>query len=209
MPLQNRVDPFGLVHAVSSRGLFMGNRGGCFHRDDQTLKPRHWASRQWITCLLEFKDRKRPLMQPGLYTELFFLDEATALAAGHRPCWECRREDAKAFSMALVTAGMAPEDHRVGLLNDTIAGEIQSVLTGEAEREAIAPMALPDGAMFAVADQAFLKWNSFARRWTFEGYGQPEPLPESALRLTPKWSCAALAHGYVPSLHTSAFACGG
>ncbi|MCA8902693.1 MAG: hypothetical protein KDA53_15750 [Hyphomonas sp.] len=204
MPLQNRVDPFGLVHAASSRGLFMGNRGGCFHRDDQTLKPRHWANRQWITCLLEFKGRKRKLMQPGLYTELFFLDEATALAAGHRPCWECRREDAKAFSAALVRAGIAPQGHRVAALNDAIAGEEQAVLKGEAARKPAAPSSLPDGAMFAVGNAAFLKWKGAARRWSFDGYGAAEPLPASAIRLTPEWTCAALAHGYVPSLHASA-----
>ncbi len=97
MPLQNRSDPFGALHAVTDRGLLMGNRGGCFHRDDQTLKERRWASRRWIVCVLSFKDRRRKLMQPGLYTEIFFLDEATALASGHRPCFECRRAEAAAF----------------------------------------------------------------------------------------------------------------
>ncbi|MCB9962421.1 MAG: hypothetical protein R3C00_06335 [Hyphomonas sp.] len=204
MPLQNRVDPFGLVHAVPQRGLFMGNRGGCFHRDDQTLKPRHWASRQWITCLLKFKGRKRPLMQPGLYTELFFLDEATAFAAGHRPCWECRREDARAFSAALIRAGVAPAGHRVQLLNDAIAGEVQAVLKGDAGREQVAPASLPDGAFFAVGQTAFLKWKGAARQWSFDGYGMPQSLPEHAIRLTPRWTCAALANGYRPILHASA-----
>ncbi|MEZ5998182.1 MAG: hypothetical protein R3B98_05770 [Hyphomonas sp.] len=204
MPLQNRVDPFGLVHAVPDRGLFMGNRGGCFHRDDQTLEPRHWANRQWITCVLEFKDRKRALMQPGLYTELFFLDEATALAAGHRPCWECRRDDAKAFSAALMHAGIAPKGHRVSMLNDAIAGEVQSVLKGETEREMVTPSELPDGAMFAAGNAAFLKWKGAAHQWSFGGYGTPSPLPERAQRLTPIWSCAALGNGYRPRLHPSA-----
>lgn len=204
MPLQNRVDPFGLVHAVPSRGLFMGNRGGCFHRDDKTLKPRQWSSRQWITCLLEFKGRQRALMQPGLYTELFFLDEATALAAGHRPCWECRREDAKAFSAALVRAGVAPEGHRVSVLNDAIAGEVQSVLKGNAMRKTVDPSALPDGAMFAVGEMPFLKWQGLAHPWSFDGYRMPTPLPGRATRLTPVWTCAALAAGYTPHLHPSA-----
>lgn len=102
MPLPNRVDPFGKIHAVGARGTLMGNRGGCFHRDDKTLKPTHWASRQWIVCELEFKGRRRTLMSPGRYTELFFLDEATALAGGHRPCFECRRERATAFVDAVV-----------------------------------------------------------------------------------------------------------
>jgi len=204
MPLQNRVDPFGLVHADPSRGLFMGNRGGCFHRNDQTLKPRHWASRQWITCLLEFKDRRRKLMQPGLYTELFFMDEATALAAGHRPCWECRREDAKAFSSALVAAGLVSDAHRVAQLNDAIAGEVQAILKGEAERETVATVTLPDGAMFAQGGTPFLKWRGAARPWTFETYGPPVSLPDHSVRLTPAWTCAALAQGYTPRLHSSA-----
>ena len=204
MPLQNRVDPFGLVHADPSRGLFMGNRGGCFHQEDQTLKPRHWANHQWITCLLEFKGRRRKLMQPGRYTELFFLDEATALAAGHRPCWECRRADAKAFSGALVRAGLAPEGHRVAVLNDAIAAEVQAVLSGAERREILSPAALPDGAMFASDGISFLKWRGEALPWHFTGYGAPQALPFRAERLTPKWTCAALANGYRPHLHETA-----
>ena len=84
MPLQNRVDPFGLIHAVPERGTMMGNRGGCFHTKEKVLKPTRWKTRQWITCVLEFKDRQRELMGENTYTELFFLDEFTALAAGHR-----------------------------------------------------------------------------------------------------------------------------
>ncbi|MET0192678.1 MAG: hypothetical protein ABW200_04810, partial [Hyphomicrobiaceae bacterium] len=98
MPLQNRVTPAGEIIATPHRGLMMGNRGGCFHRPDQTLKARRWATRQWIACLLDFKGRRRQLMQPNRYTELFFLDEATALAAGHRPCFECRRASATCFA---------------------------------------------------------------------------------------------------------------
>jgi len=97
MPLQNRVDPFGELVAVPARGLFMGNRGGRFHTDAQTLATRRWVSRQWICCVLEFKKRRRAVWG-RFYTELFFLDEPTALAAGHRPCFECRRKDAEAFA---------------------------------------------------------------------------------------------------------------
>src|SRR3954451_19856984 len=97
MALQNRVDPFGELIATSARGLLFGNRGGRFHRDPETLGNRRWASRQWICCVLAFKQRHRKVWRNG-YTELFFLDEVTALAAGHRPCFECRRKDAKAFA---------------------------------------------------------------------------------------------------------------
>src|SRR5215469_18421701 len=99
MPLQNRVDPFGELCAVEMRGLFFGNRGGRFHRDDRTLSRRRWTSRAWICCRLEFKGRHREVWGKG-YTELFFLDEPTALSAGHRPCFECRRADAVAFAAA-------------------------------------------------------------------------------------------------------------
>ncbi len=102
MPLQNRVTPSGELIATTARGLFMGNRGGRFHRADRTLSSRRWVSRQWICCRLEFSDRHREVWRTG-YTELFFLDEVTALAAGHRPCFECRRADARAFAEALAT----------------------------------------------------------------------------------------------------------
>ena len=98
MPLRNRVTPEGEIIATAYRGLLMGNRGGAFHLPDQTLGPRRWATTQWIACVLQFKGRHRQVMQPNRYTELFFLDEATALAAGHRPCFECRRADADRFA---------------------------------------------------------------------------------------------------------------
>src|SRR3982750_3317937 len=97
MTLQNRVNPFGELIAAPSRGTLFGNRGGRFHRDDHTPGTRRWASRQWICCVLDFKGRHRQVWGRG-YTELFFLDEVTALAAGHRPCFECRRADAKTFA---------------------------------------------------------------------------------------------------------------
>ena len=97
MPLQNRVSPFGDLYASSARGLFMGNRGGRFHTDAKTLTARRWASRQWICCVLDFKGRRRDVWG-RFYTEVFFLDEPTALAAGHRPCFECRRSDAETFA---------------------------------------------------------------------------------------------------------------
>src|SRR4051812_429922 len=96
MPLQNRVDSWGRLFRPSSRGTFMGNRGGALHNDSREIV-RPYAGRRWITCALEFKNRSRTVMTPGLYTELFFLDEAAAFAAGHRPCAECRRSSFRAF----------------------------------------------------------------------------------------------------------------
>src|SRR5688572_8436312 len=118
MPLQNRVDPFGELIATPARGLFMGNRGGRIHTNEQTLTSRRWASRQWICCVLDFKGRQRDVWG-RYYTELFFLDEPTALAAGHRPCFECRRKDAIAFAECwqraanLEASPLAPEMDKV------------------------------------------------------------------------------------------------
>ena len=97
MPLPNRVSPFGELIATLARGTLMGNRGGKFHRDDRKLTNRRWASRQWICCVLDFKGRQREVWG-RYYTELFFLDEVTAFAAGHRPCFECRRKEAERFA---------------------------------------------------------------------------------------------------------------
>ncbi len=203
MPLQNRVDPFGLIHAVSERGTFMGNRGGCFHDDEQALKRTHWKTRQWITCALEFKDRQRDQMMPGKYTELFFLDEATAFAAGHRPCYECRYPDAKRFREALVRSGVFRYRPKASDLSDAIAGEIQSVLKGKSDREQVETNSLPDGAMFTTGASAYLKWQGQAHPWSFSGYGAPTALPQQSVRLTPHIICQALAHGYTPTLHAS------
>lgn len=204
MPLQNRVDPFGLIHAVSERGTLMGNRGGCFHTEEKRLKPTHWKTRQWITCVLDFKDRRRELMSEHSYTELFFLDEATALAAGHRPCYECRYADAKRFREALLRSGVFRYRPKASDLSDAIAGEIQAVLKGKSERERVAIADLPDGAMFTTGAAAFLKWQDQAHPWAFSGYGAPQDLPDYAVRLTPHITCQALAHGYVPQVHESA-----
>ena len=117
-PLRNRVDPFGALHAVPARGTLMGNRGGRLHDPATREIRRRQASRAWICCVLAFKDRRREVMGPG-YTELFFLDEAVALAAGHRPCCECRRREAGAFAAAwaagrgLAVPPRAPEMDRV------------------------------------------------------------------------------------------------
>ncbi len=203
MPLQNRVDPFGLIHAVPDRGTLMGNRGGCFHTADKTLKPTHWKTRQWITCVLEFKGRQRQLMRENSYTELFFLDEVTALAAGHRPCYECRYADAKRFREALVRSGVFRYRPKASDLSDAIAGEIQDIVRGKSEREQVGTSELPDGAMFTTGAAAFLKWQECAYPWSFSGYGAPQDLPEHALRLTPHITCQALAHGYVPHVHAS------
>src|SRR5688572_12995054 len=124
MPLQNRVTPEGEIVATPHRGLMMGNRGGCFHLPSRTLGARRWATRQWIACVLEFKGRHRPtMMQPNRYTELFFLDEATALAAGHRPCFECRRRDAERFAELWAGVQGRTERERAPAMDDALHAE--------------------------------------------------------------------------------------
>jgi hypothetical protein len=153
--------------------------------------------------VLIFKDRRRKLMQPGLYTELFFLDEATALASGHRPCFECRRTEAASFRDRLVQTGHLQGSQSIDALDALAAVEIQSVLSGATEREAVSPQSLPDGAMYAAADDAWLKHDGAARRWSFAGYGPRQRLHTDGLRLTPRITCEALRAGYTPVLHSS------
>jgi hypothetical protein len=194
-PLRNRVTPFGEIVATSARGTMFGNRGGRIHTDDFRIK-RHQGSPRWICCVLSFKNRRRTLMGRG-YTELFFLDEATALAAGHRPCFECRRKDAKAFA-----AAWAKGQKREA---PSMADDMDKVL--KAERRAPRPIverdALTFGAMIASGEQAYLFDGSHFHRWSFEGYEVAEPKGTFTL-LTPASVLAALHAGFRPLVHSSA-----
>src|SRR5437667_8574324 len=149
MALQNRVAPFGELIATPARGMMFGNRGGRFHRDDRTLGRRRWASRQWICCVLQFRDRRHDVWGRG-YTDLFFLDEATALAAGHRPCFECRRADAKKFAECWATAKSGEIPYAPAM--DLILQEER--LDGRAKRKHDMRIEnLPDGVMLMLAGE--------------------------------------------------------
>jgi len=206
MPLQNRVTPFGELVAVASRGLLMGNRGGRLHREDRTLGTRRWVSRQWICCVLEFKGRHRAVWRNG-YTELFFLDEPTALAAGHRPCFECRRRDAVAFAASWAAARHESTVPRAAEMDRVLHAER---LDGRGKRRhALAIDTLPDGAMFALPGEpnsVFALRGESLLRWRGEGYGDPRPRPRGILVdvLTPPSILAVLAQGYRPHWHPSA-----
>ncbi len=198
-PLQNRVDPFGEIHATPERGLFYGNRGGRFHRDDQTLGASRWKSKQWITCLCAFKNR-RNIVFGRRYTDLFFLDEPTALAAGHRPCFECRRDRALAFRRAVDPT----ETLRAGDIDRRLDAERR---TGRAKCiHQIDIDGLPDGAVYADGAQAFAIRRDAVLPWSFAGYGAPRKRPRGGLvaSLTPPTSLAALSAGYAPEWHSSA-----
>jgi hypothetical protein len=203
MPLQNRVSPFGELVAVPARGLFMGNRGGRFHTDPKTLTARRWASRQWICCVLDFKGRQRDVWG-RFYTELFFLDEPTALAAGHRPCFECRRKDAAHFAETWRTARRLAVRPRAGEMDDVLHRERLKGRAKRLHRCNIDP--LPDGAFVVLQDEAFAVRGNALLRWTPDGYTARKPRPRGIAVdvLTPPAILAVLSAGYEPRWHPSA-----
>src|SRR3954447_4401337 len=166
MPLQNRVTPLGELIATSARGTIFGNRGGKFHREDRTLSTRRWASRQWICCVLQFKNRRRDVWGQG-YTDLFFLDEVTAFAAGHRPCFECRRSEAKAFAekWGKGNGGGIPHAPEMDVVLQ------RERLDGRAKRtHEMRIDDLPDGVFIALNDGAYAVRGPSLLRWTASGY---------------------------------------
>lgn len=197
-PLQNRSAPDGSLHAVAARGGCMGNRGGRLHRADRSLGPARWRSRAWICCRLAFRGRHREVMGDG-YTEIFFLDEATALAAGHRPCFECRRDAARAFAAAWPRSEGTPPPR---------APEMDRQLHRErlGPRDRLPFAALPSLAIFAAGGGYWLKQGAGARPWSFAGYGPATPFAPDAPTeaVTPASIRAVLAAGYRPDLHASA-----
>jgi hypothetical protein len=200
--LQNRVTPFGTLIATPARGTMFGNRGGRFHRDDRTLGMRRWASRQWICCVLAFKGRRHKVWGPTSYTDLFFLDEVTALAAGHRPCFECRRRDATAFAgkWAQAKGGGIPR-----------APEMDAVLhaerlSGGAKRpHDMAIEGLPDGAFVALDDAPYAVRGAQLLRWSAAGYTDRMARPRGTAQvLTPPTTLDVLSAGYTAQWHPSA-----
>lgn len=203
MPLQNRVTPFGELLAVPARGTLFGNRGGRFHTDAKTLTARRWASRQWICCVLDFKGRQRDVWG-RFYTELFFLDEPTALAAGHRPCFECRYEDAKTFAEKWRQARRLRTRPYAGAMDETLHRER---LRGRAKRTHRRNVdALPDGAFVALDGAVFAVRGKALLRWTPQGYSARKKRPQGAAVdvLTPPAILAVLSAGYRPHWHASA-----
>jgi hypothetical protein len=203
MPFQNRVNPFGELFATPARGLLMGNRGGRFHTDAKTLTARRWASRQWICCVLDFKNRQRDVWG-RFYTELFFLDEPTALAAGHRPCFECRRADALRFAEAWRQVRqerarpMADAMDRV-LHDERLAGRAKRLHQREIG-------SLPDGVFVVLESEAYAVRGKSLLHWTPDGYDACSKRPRRGPVdvLTPPAIVAVLAAGYQPRWHPSA-----
>lgn len=205
MPLQNRVTPWGEIVAHPARGLFTGNRG-CLCDEAGHLATRRWRLKAWITCALEYKGMWRPVMQPGVWTELFFMDEAIALAAGHRPCAYCRRADYERFVAAWQAGNRWPRRPKAieidAVMHRDRVRRDRSQVTHEA-----AAASLPAGAMVALKDAAWLVLPDGLRRWSPEGYGPAHRLPRGPLTvLTPRSTIAALEAGFLPVLHPSAAA---
>jgi hypothetical protein len=204
VPRQNRVTPLGEIVATPTRGLFMGNRG-CLH-DAQGHIRRPWQLKRWIVCLLKFKERKRTVMTPGHYTELFFLDEATALAAGHRPCSECRRTRFGAFRQALA-GNDAPPRTAVAIDRRLHA---ERVTPNRSKRTHTARLdELPDGAfvlLSGVERTPYLIRGDTLLAWTAGGYADRVRRPRriTVEVLTPELTVRAIRGGYVPELHPSA-----
>jgi hypothetical protein len=206
MPLQNRVDPFGELLATSARGTLFGNRGGKFHRDDRTLSKRRHATRQWICCVLSFKGRQRNVWG-RYYTELFFLDEPTALSAGHRPCFECRRADANVFAASFGEAAGLSTPPRAGEMDVVLHRERLAGRAKRHHRRAIDE--LPDGVVITLErdrDRPLAVRGDRLLAWTPAGYGAPRPRPLGidVDVLTPPSIIGVLAAGYLPRWHPSA-----
>jgi hypothetical protein len=202
-PLQNRVAPTGEIVAVAARGTFTGNRGIIHDPLTRTLLTRRWSNPAWIICVCDFRGRRRDVMAGRSWTELFFLDEATALAAGHRPCFYCRRADAEQFRTAW------QDGNRVARAG---AKEIDAVLHAErldGRAKRLHPLEgaladLPDGAMVQARSSAagpaacYLITKGRALAWSFDGYRSADATPRDAMLLTPPSTLRALQAGYRP-----------
>jgi hypothetical protein len=198
--LQNRVTPFGEIVALPGRGLMMGNRG-VLHDADRRIV-RSSQVRRWIACVLEFRGRHRRVMAPNRYTELFFLDEATAFGAGHRPCAECRHADYQRYRSLWErwSGASANADLMDATLQaDRIAGGRKRTYRDRLPN-------LPDGTYIAIDEKAWLVWGSALFAWSDSGYvsRRPRPIRDEVEVLTPRASVAVLTLGYRPAIHPAA-----
>jgi hypothetical protein len=201
VPLRNRVDPFGDLHAVAARGMFTGNRG-CLV-DGGGAMVRHSRGDLWITCVLEFRGRRVGLTRPNRWTPLFFLDDAVALAAGHRPCGECRHADYRAYRDAVGSDLRAPELNRM-LAAQRLRRGRGLARGGDRNTWTARSVDLPDGAV-VLTDGPRLVLGARLHAFSFDGWHDPVPRPAGELTvLTPPTSVLALARGFAPRLHPSA-----
>jgi hypothetical protein len=199
MPLQNRVTPLGDLIADPARGLVHGNRG-CLHNDDRRIR-RHHAVKRWIACRLEFRGwRRSPLMQPGRYTELFFLDDATAMAAGHRACALCRRGDYD--RLVEIWRDLHPRDRGAEAIDATLHDERWDGSTRAQRHHENELEELPDGAFVLVDADPWLVLGPHLLRWSPAGYAERRARPRDrpARVITPPSLVAVLRAGWEPSV---------
>jgi hypothetical protein len=199
---QNRVTPFGELIAAPDRGMFWGNRG-CLHDHNQNIV-RYSHGRTWAICLLDYKGIRRQLMAPRRLTELFFLDEPTALAAGHRPCGECRLSDYRDFRNAWAAA--YPDKEAKAPAIDALLHADRLVAPGVRRRYVARLAALPDGTMIDLDSRPFLVAGDELLAWHLGGYEERRPRREDVdvTVITPRATVATLAAGYRPAIHPSA-----
>jgi hypothetical protein len=206
MALQNRVTPLGELIAAPARGLVYGNRG-CLHDADGRIR-RPYAGKRWISCRLAFRGWHRaPLMQPGRFTELFFLDEATAFAAGHRPCALCRREDYLRFVARWQT--LHPDQEGADAIDAQLHRERLDQARRNRRLHAMSVASLPDGTFVLRDDAPFVVLGLRLLRWTPAGYPERVPRPRRGriAVVTPPSTVEVLRCGWepgVPFLHPSA-----
>ena len=207
MVLQNRVTPTGDIVAVAARGQFMGNRG-ILHDDRRQLGRSRWKHKAWIICVLCFRGRKRVPMTPHRYTELFFFDEAVAIAAGHRPCYECRRRAYRDWCAAWQAGHGEPALPRAGEMDARLHAERVDRRTRR-QRVWSAPVDdLPDGTYLLAGEHPHLVWRGWLLRWSQDGYlaARRRPSDGRMTVLTPPAAVAAMRGGYRPIVHASAAA---
>ena len=203
MPLQNRVTPTGDIIATPHRGLFTGNRGIIHDPATKTLLKRRWASKAWLVCLCEFRGKRREVMGGRSWTELFFLDEAIAFAAGHRPCFFCRREDANRFRAAWED-GNGVTDVRLREIDAVLHRERLDGVKKRLHALAMPLAELPDGAMVQEGEASYLIAQGRALSWSPVGYCRAPSALQGAMLLTPPSTLRALSAGYRPVLHKTA-----
>jgi hypothetical protein len=206
LALQNRVDPFGVIHAVTERGTMMGNRGGRIHDPATKTLNRRYASKRWIACVCAFRGRKRHVMGNS-YTELFFLDEVTAFAAGHRPCAECRRADFNRFMDCWREAFNIPGKLKVDAVDEVLHRERCVWGAGWEQVDLKTVTDCPEGGCVSTNDSAYALRGGMALPWNFSGYDDPVSL--SSLQgplqlLTPPSIVKVFQNGYKPLWHSSA-----
>lgn len=202
MPLQNRVAPNGELHAVSSRGMFMGNKGRLHNDNKEIVKKSGWNG--WVICSLSHKGIKRELMSSTSYTELFFLDEATALAAGHRPCRSCLKDKFVEFKQRWLEANIN-DSTKSGLMSDVDKfNHKERYHRGSKVTYQDNMLNLPNGTFIEKDNNYYLIWNEAKYLWSFDGYKSKSDLIDCHVTvLTPKSFVAVLADGYQPELHSS------